>query len=91
MRLKGFETIDLQNLIRRMPRLQGGQRAAAEIHSATAPAGVVNAHARRCARVFAITDDGYAEVQVPEVPDGQEDAAREAIECCPEQAISEGD
>jgi len=28
---------------------------------------------------------------VPEVPDGEEDAAREAIECCPEQAISEGD
>lgn len=44
-----------------------------------------------CPEVFAINDDGYAEVQVPEVPDGQEDAAREAIECCPEQAISEGD
>jgi ferredoxin len=29
-------------------------------------------------------------VQLPEVPAGQEDAAREAIECCPEQAISEG-
>ena len=33
-----------------------------------------------CPEVFAINDDGYAEVQVPEVPDGQEDAAREAIE-----------
>ena len=44
-----------------------------------------------CPEVFAINDDGYAEVQVPEVPDGHEDAAREAIECCPEQAISEGD
>ena len=39
--------------------------------------------------VFAINDDGYAEVTVPEVPAGHEDAAREAIECCPEQAISE--
>jgi len=41
-----------------------------------------------CPDVFAINDDGYAEVTVPEVPAGQEDAAREAIECCPEQAIS---
>jgi ferredoxin len=44
-----------------------------------------------CPDVFAINDDGYSEVQVPEVPAGQEAAAREAIECCPEQAISEGD
>jgi len=44
-----------------------------------------------CPDVFAINDDGYSEVQVPEVPAGQEKAAREAIECCPEQAISEGD
>ena len=44
-----------------------------------------------CPDVFAINDDGYSEVQVPEVPAEQEDAAREAIECCPEQAISEGD
>ena len=42
-----------------------------------------------CPDVFAITDDGYAEVTVPEVPAGLEDAAREAIQCCPEQAISE--
>jgi ferredoxin len=44
-----------------------------------------------CPDVFQINDDGYAEVQVPEVPDELEDATREAIECCPEQAISEGD
>ena len=44
-----------------------------------------------CPDGFQIGDDGYAEVQVPEVPDGLVDAAREAIECCPEQAISEGD
>jgi len=43
-----------------------------------------------CPDVFQINDDGYAEVQLPEVPAGQVDAAREAIECCPEQAISEG-
>ncbi|MDT5010775.1 MAG: ferredoxin [Mycobacterium sp.] len=44
-----------------------------------------------CPEVFVINDDGYAEVVVPEVPPGFEDSAREAIECCPEQAISEGD
>lgn len=44
-----------------------------------------------CPDVFEINDDGYAQVLVPEVPAGQEDAAREAIECCPEQAIGEGD
>jgi len=44
-----------------------------------------------CPDVFQINDDGYSEVVVPEVPAGQEAAAREAIECCPEQAISEGD
>ena len=42
-----------------------------------------------CPDVFVINDDGYSEVVVPEVPSGQEDAAREAIRCCPEQAISE--
>ena len=94
MRLKGFETIDLQNLIRRMPRLQGGQRAAAEIRSSARSPSRRRGHGMcttLCPEVFAINDDGYAEVQVPEVPDGQEDAVREAIECCPEQAISEGD
>ena len=42
-----------------------------------------------CPDVFQINYDGYAEVTVPEVPADLEDAAREAIECCPEQAISE--
>ena len=44
-----------------------------------------------CPEVFVINDDGYAEVVVPEVPPEFEASAREAIECCPEQAISEGD
>lgn len=43
-----------------------------------------------CPDVFVIGDGGYAEVVLPEVPAGQEAAAREAIECCPERAISEG-
>jgi ferredoxin len=41
-----------------------------------------------CSDVFIINDDGYAEVVVDEVPAEHEAAAREAIECCPEQAIS---
>ena len=36
-----------------------------------------------CPEVFAINDDGYAEVQVPEVPDGQEDVACEAMNVVP--------
>lgn len=43
-----------------------------------------------CPDLFVINDGGYAEVVLPEVPAGQEDAAREAIACCPEHAISEG-
>ena len=42
-----------------------------------------------CPDVFELTDDGYAEVVVPEVPAEHEEASREAIESCPEQAISE--
>ena len=42
-----------------------------------------------CPDVFSLTDDGYAE-SMPDVPTELE-AAREAIECCPEQAISESD
>jgi ferredoxin len=42
-----------------------------------------------CPEVFRLTEDGYSEVYVPEVPAGSEDAARDAIESCPEQAISE--
>ena len=42
-----------------------------------------------CPEVFELNDDGYAEVQVPEVPAGREESARQAIADCPEQAISE--
>ena len=94
MRLKGFETIDLQNLIRRMPGYKEGSELQAEIRSSARSPSRCRGRSMcttLCPEVFAINDDGYAEVQVPEVPDGQEDAAREAIECCPEQAISEGD
>lgn len=44
-----------------------------------------------CPDVFAINEDGYADVIAPEVPAAQQHAAHEAIQCCPEQAISEGD
>ncbi|OOK70495.1 4Fe-4S single cluster domain protein [Mycobacterium kansasii] len=39
--------------------------------------------------VFRLTDDGYAEAITSDVPTELEAAAREAIECCPEQAIRE--
>lgn len=42
-----------------------------------------------CPDVFSLTDDGYAEAIDAEVPTDLEAAAREAIACCPEQAISE--
>jgi ferredoxin len=42
-----------------------------------------------CPEVFRLIDDGYSEAYVPEVPKGSEDAARDAVESCPEQAISE--
>jgi ferredoxin len=42
-----------------------------------------------CPEVFSLTDDGYAEAIDSDVPAGLESAAREAIECCPEQAIKE--
>jgi ferredoxin len=38
-----------------------------------------------------MTDDGYAVADPSEVPAGLEAGAKEAIECCPEQAISEID
>lgn len=44
---------------------------------------------RLCPDVFAINDDGYAEVLVPEVSPDLHDAAKEAIDCCPESAITE--
>ena len=44
-----------------------------------------------CPEVFSMTDDGYAIADPKEVPDGLEDAAKEAIVNCPEQAIVETD
>jgi ferredoxin len=44
-----------------------------------------------CPDVFSMTDDGYAVADPSEVPDGLEDAAKDAIANCPEQAISEID
>jgi ferredoxin len=36
-----------------------------------------------------LTDDGYAEAIGSDVPTEFEAATREAIDCCPEQAIAE--
>jgi ferredoxin len=44
-----------------------------------------------CPEVFTMTDDGYAVADPGEVPAGLEDAAKEAIVNCPEQAIVETD
>ncbi len=42
-----------------------------------------------CPEVFSLTDDGYAVAIASDVPTELEAATREAIQCCPEQAISE--
>jgi ferredoxin len=42
-----------------------------------------------CPEVFSLTEDGYAEAINSDVPKEFEEATREAIACCPEQAISE--
>ena len=42
-----------------------------------------------CPEVFSLTDDGYAVAIASDVPTGLEKDAQEAIECCPEQAITE--
>lgn len=42
-----------------------------------------------CPEVFELTDGGYAVADPAEVPAGLEGAASEAIENCPERAISE--
>lgn len=42
-----------------------------------------------CPDVFFINEDGYSEVTVPEIPAELQDAVRDAIEQCPEQAIEE--
>jgi ferredoxin len=41
-----------------------------------------------CPQVFDLTDDGYAEVLVDEVPTELEDVVRDAVAQCPERAIS---
>ena len=41
-----------------------------------------------CPEVFALNDDGYAEVIVDEVPAALADSAREAAGACPENAIT---
>ena len=42
-----------------------------------------------CPEVFSFTDDGYSVAITSDIPTELESAAREAIECCPEQAIQE--
>ena len=42
-----------------------------------------------CPEVFNLTDDGYSEAISSNVPTEFEAATREAIDCCPEQAIAE--
>ncbi len=42
-----------------------------------------------CPDVFSLTDDGYAVSIESDVPTELESATQEAIQCCPEQAISE--
>ncbi len=44
-----------------------------------------------CPEVFDMTDDGWAVAEPSEVPVDLEPAAREAIQNCPERAISEAD
>ena len=44
-----------------------------------------------CPEVFQMTDDGWAVADPPAVPAGLEDSVREAIDNCPERAISEKD
>ena len=42
-----------------------------------------------CPEVFSLTEDGYSVAITSEIPTELEAATREAIECCPEQAIHE--
>ncbi|EUA30388.1 4Fe-4S single cluster domain protein [Mycobacterium xenopi 4042] len=44
-----------------------------------------------CPEVFQLNDDGYSEVQVPEVPAGLESAARQAIADCPSKPSAKAD
>ncbi|MFI6954587.1 ferredoxin [Nocardia sp. NPDC050408] len=40
-----------------------------------------------CPQVFAINDDGYAQVQMSDVPEEFSEAVESAAQACPEQAI----
>jgi ferredoxin len=42
-----------------------------------------------CPEVFTLTDDGYSVAATDDVPVDSEAVVREAIECCPEEAITE--
>ncbi len=42
-----------------------------------------------CPEVFSLTDDGYAVAIESDIATEFEAATHEAIQCCPEQAISE--
>ncbi len=44
-----------------------------------------------CPDVFDWNEEGIAQEQVDEVPEDFEDQAKEAVESCPTDAISEGD
>lgn len=41
-----------------------------------------------CPEVFSLTDDGYAEVTVSDIPAEYHDAVHEAVRNCPENAIT---
>ncbi|WP_199254849.1 ferredoxin [Mycolicibacterium mengxianglii] len=43
-----------------------------------------------CPEVFWLTDDGYAEAQDGDVAPEHEAGVREAVEACPERAITAG-
>jgi ferredoxin len=42
-----------------------------------------------CPEVFTLTDDGYSVADSDPVPVDSQALVREAIECCPEEAIAE--
>jgi ferredoxin len=42
----------------------------------------------RCPEVFALTDDGYAAVLLPDLPAELEEAVRDAEQLCPTHAIT---
>ena len=52
-------------------------------------AGVTACAYRSARKCSTLTDDGYSVADTGDVPADSRAAAREAIECCPEQAITE--